>query len=489
MRSLEARAVAAAVAGAAAGLFAFLIPQANATTETERALFSHRAPVQIEQPASFVRLPLAPEVYAKSVRPGLADLRLVDAKGERVPFALLAPRDDELKTQDSWHDATLYRLPPRPTGSSATWAAPVELSVDRGRITVRQRGAAVPPEHSPGWLVDLGERAKDLAAPRTLRLQWSGPAEFSIGYSLEHSADLKGWRPGGGGQLVALAAAAATAATAASAPTGAPTGAPLAQPDVTLPADVARFVRLVWAGGTAPPQLTAAQAATPSTRSVALDPPQELKVATSSEPAGAPAGEAAKRALHFDLGAVLPLVRIELQLPPAMRVLPVRVQARERADARWEHAAATVFYRIDGAAPPPLALQRHARYLRLLIDERVTLPAADAVQLVAQVQLASLVFAVQGEPPLALLAGSTEAGPGALPLATLVPETEKERARFGRASLGAWSEQREAVERVQRQERVAMLKPWLLWTLLIGGVGALALVVWKLARGARSERA
>jgi hypothetical protein len=354
---------------------------------------------------------------------------------------------------------------------------------------VRQRGAAVAPERSPGWLVDLGERAKDQAAPRTLRLRWSGPAEFSAGYVIEHSADLKGWRPAGSGQIVALVA-------------GAAAGAPLTQPDVALPAEVARFVRLVWSGGSTPPQLSGAQVATPSTRSVALDPPHQLKLAASDEPASPHAGDVARRALHFDLGAVMPLARLDLQLPPGTRVLPAQVQLRERVDARWEHAAGTVFYRLESptaaasaaagppaAVSPPLALHRPARYVRLIVDERAAVPATDSVRLLAQVQLASLVFTAQGEPPLALLAGSSEAGPGALPAATLVPELDKERPRFGRASLGAWSEQREAAERVQRRERLEMLKPWLLWSLLLGGVGGLGWVVWRLARGTRAGAA
>jgi Protein of unknown function (DUF3999) len=474
MRRLETR---RRVAGAvAAGLLAL---PAMAARDADTAMYRYRAPVRIEQPAPFLRLPLGPETYAKSLQPGLADLRVVDAQGERVPFALLAPRDDELQTQQTWRDATLYRLPPRPTDASATWAAPVDLRVEGGRITVRQRGTAVAPERSPGWLIDLGERAAGEAAPRTLQLQWSGPAEFSAGYALEHGADLKAWQPAGGGQLVALVAPAAA---------GAMPGAPLTQPDVGLPADVGRFVRLVWRGDAAPPQLTAARAATPNTRSVAVDPPHELTIAPGPEPASAHAGDAAGRALHFDLGAVLPIMRIDLRLPPATRVLPVQVQRRDRADARWEAAAATVFYRIGDAVPPPLALPARARYLRLVV-ERVALPAADAVRLVVQAQLASLVVSAQGQPPLALLVGSAEAGPGALPLATLMPDADRERGRFGRASLGAWSEQPDATLRVQRQQRLAALKPWLLWSVLIGGVGALALIVWRLARGAGAKAA
>jgi hypothetical protein len=393
-----------------------------------------------------------------------------------VPFALLAPRDEEMQTRQTWRDATLYRLPPRPADATAAWSAPVDLRVEGGRITVRQRGAAVAPERSPGWLVDLGERAAADAAPGTLRLQWSGAAEFSVGYVLEHGNDLKTWQLAGTGQLVALAPPVAS---------GALPGAPLSQPDVALPADVGRFLRLVWTGGGAPPALTAAQAATPVTTSVALDPPHALTVAPSAEPAGPHAGAASGRTLHFDLGAVLPVMRIELQLPPATRVLPVQVQRRERSDARWEPAASTVFYRIGDAVPPPLALDARARYLRLVIDERVAPPAAEGVRLVAQARLASLVFIAQGQPPLALLAGSAEAAAGALPLATLVPDADRERARFGRARLGTWTEQPEAAAHQQRQQRLATLKPWLLWSVLVGGVGALAWLVWRLARGGR----
>jgi hypothetical protein len=43
--------------------------------------------------------------------------------------------------------------------------------------------------------------------PQSLRLEWSGPAEFTAGYRVEHSADLRAWRPGGAGQLMALTSA------------------------------------------------------------------------------------------------------------------------------------------------------------------------------------------------------------------------------------------------------------------------------------------
>ena len=465
MRRLDAFsmgiAIAAACACACVGSYAAAQPAQR-----------HRAAISVEQPAAFVKLPLPVAVYARSAQADLADLRVVDANGERVPFALLAPRPDDVQSSDRWRDATLYRLPARPP-AGGTWASPVDVTVEGGRMTVRQRGAAPAPAKSPGWLFDLGERAKGEAPAQTLQLSWSGPAEFSAPLIIEHSADLRSWRAAGSGQLLALAS---------------PSGA-LTQPDIVLPPDCERFVRLVWVGPGPQPQLSAARAATPALRSVTLDPPTEINVAASTEPAGPQAGEDSRRALHFDLGAVLPLQKLDLNLPAGTRVLPLRVQARDRIDAPWQPVAATVVYRIErgeqSARSPALALQRSARFIRLIPDERAAMPKAEEAHLVVQAQLASLVFAAQGQAPYALLAGAAKASAGALPLATLVPDVDQERARLGKAALGPFSEVREAVEKAESEERQAKLRPWLLWAVLIAGVAGLGWMVWRLARGGK----
>ncbi len=445
------------------------LPAGAAHANDDATLLRYRAPIAIEQPAALVRLPLAVDTYARSRRGPLDDLRVVDARGRRVPFALLAPRPDEPHTRDTWRDARLYPLPPRP--ARGEWAAPVDLTVDGGRIELRMRGQPIDAAHPPGWLVDLGERAKDDKPPARLQLAWSGPAEFGAPYTLEHSADLRIWRGGGSGQLMALAAS----------------GGALTQPDVPLPADVSRFVRIVWSAPAPHPQLTGARAATPATHSRRVDPPSEITLGASPEPPSAHAGKEVERALHFDLGAVVPVVQLAAEWTGGTRVLPVRLQARERADAPWQPLAATVFYRLEQGGvvqqPPPLALQAQTRYLRLVPDERAGAVARDGLRLVVQAELASLVFAAQGEAPYALLAGSAAAAPGALPLATLVPELERERERFGRATLGPWTELGAAAARVRSEERRAALRPWLLWGVLLLGVAALAWMVWRLARG------
>ena len=452
-----------------------------------------RAPIELERAGAFVLLPLPPSAYAQVQQAGLQDLRLVDAQGARVPFAILQPRAAEAKTLEQARPAALYPLPPRPAAGAA-WPAPLQVVVQGGRVTVTPVGvpsSAPAAASSPGWLIDLGERGHDEPAPHALRLAWSGPAEFSIGYTLEHSDELRQWRGAGSGQLMALASP----------------GGPLTQPVVSLPASVSRFVRLVWRGDlSSAPQLTGAEQQRRHAQTLVLDAPVELSLAPSAEPEPprlltggrrqAPT-EVPEAALHFDLGARLPLLEIDLPLAApaaagaAAQVVPVRVQTRNGVDEPWREQVQGVVYRIerDGIVlrSPPLALRAQARYLRLIPDPRA--PALDPVstRLKAHAALASLVFAMQGEPPLALLAGSADAPAGALPVATLVPNLDQERERFGRARLGPWSEVPEAARRAEAARREAALRPWLLWAVLVGGVAALGLMVWRLARGRHAK--
>jgi hypothetical protein len=454
--------------------------------------FRHQAPIAVEQAGAFVRLPLPVSAYANSRQPGLADLRIVDARGERVPFALLAPRASQAQASESTTPAALYALPPHRPGEAEP-ASPLEVQVVGDRITVRRLATPARPAgaarqdmttgaaaSTPGWLFDLGERARDEAPPTSLRLAWSAPAEFSAAFDLAVSDDLRQWRSAGGGQVLALEGAAGR----------------LTQPGVVLPtAGAPRFVRLRWLDPANAPALTSAVQVRSARSSVVLDPPTPLVVqpmpeggaAAASAPAAKPPPATAPEApgsLVYDLGAVLPLLEIDLQLPAAHRVAPVRVQGRVRSDEPWRDLAQTVFYRLERGGvvdrPPPLELRASVRYLRLVPDPRSgSLPAAP---LVVQAQLLSLVFAAQGQAPYRLLAGSADAKPGALPISTLVPAIDDERPRLGRATLGAWTEN-EAVAREEAwRQRLADWRPALLWAVLLVGVAALGAMVWRLAR-------
>lgn len=453
---------------------AALSPTLCTAATTEPTPYRHAAPIEIVKRAPFIEVALPPAAYAHTLQGDLRDLRIVDARGERVPFALLAPGAAPAPSEQV-REATLYPLPPRPVGAT-TWPLPVEVTVEGDRISVRHSGAPVAASaaavrEAPGWLIDMGEERSGDALPRRLQLRWSGPAEFSAAYAIETSADLRNWRAGPGGQLMALQSASGA----------------LTQPIVALPDAAGRFVRLTWLDPAAAPLLAGATAYAPAHGLVAAAGASELGFAPSAEPASARStANDARGALHFDLGGDLPLVDIDLRFATGTHVAPVRVQGRNRAADPWQEFGGGVFYRLERegtvAESPAVAIAAHARFLRIVPDERAAALDAQQTRLVVHARLASLVFAASGEAPFRLLAGSLDAAAGALPATTLVPLLEEERSRFGRATLGAFGEAPEVAVAVERAEREARLRPWLLWGVLVVGVLGLGVLVWRLAR-------
>jgi hypothetical protein len=454
---------------------------ATAAADADDAAYRFSAPIEVQQSAPFIRIALPASAYAHTEQAGLLDLRVVDAAGERVPFALLAPRAAKSELQEHARDAAIYPLPPLPARGQA-WPSPLEVTLHGDRISVRpKRGlpSSANAGRSPGWLVDLGEAdwasggQPDQATPRALQLAWSGPAEFSVGVDVELSADLRQWRSGGSSQLLALAS---------------PGGA-LLQARIMLPPAPPRFVRLVWHEPAAAPALTGAKAILERREDLTLDRP--VQVVALALPAATDDDPAARRALVFDLGGALPVLDIELRLASGTQVAPVRVQGRRQADQAWTDLASAVFYRIerDGqvSTAPPLKLRSTQRYLRLIADERIAALSPAQVTLLVNADLASLVYARQGREPFTLQAGSADPKAGALPIATLVPALDEERPRFGQATLGAWSESEAVVRGLQSRARLAAMRPWLLWAVLLAGVTGLGVMVWQLARSSKAS--
>jgi uncharacterized protein DUF3999 len=459
------------IASRQAALLAALLGAAMA--HAEPAPYRFQAPIAIDVAAPFVQVALPAAAYGRVEQDDLRDLRIVDARGERVPFAVLPPLST-VQLNEQVREAALYPLPARPA-AGGVWPSPVDVVVEGDRISVHRRGGerivSAAPRESGGWLIDSGETKRGDPPPKSLRLRWSGPAEFSVAYRIETSDDLRQWRAAGSGQVMALQSPSGT----------------LAQPVVGLADSPGRFVRLVWAEPSAAPALTGATVLVAERQRVAVDSTRELTFAPSPEPAGAASADAAaRRALHFDLGGVLPLVDVDLRFDAGTHVAPVRMQGRARADQPWRDVGGGVFYRLerdgDVGNSPAIALPVAVRYLRLLPDERAASLDGVASRLVVHASLATLVFAAQGEPPFRLLAGSRDAAAGALPVGTVVPQLDSERARLGRATLGAFSVDEAAERAAEQASRQARLRPWLLWTVLIVGVAGLAALVWRLAR-------
>src|SRR5262245_20984955 len=112
-----------------------------AASAAEPKPYRYAAPIEVAKPAPFVALPLPAAAYAHTAQPDLRDLRIVDAAGERVPFALIDPTP-AAATAERQREAMLFPLPQRPAGN-ATWPSPVEVTVEGDRLTVRRSAAGL----------------------------------------------------------------------------------------------------------------------------------------------------------------------------------------------------------------------------------------------------------------------------------------------------------------------------------------------------------
>lgn len=425
-------------------------------------LWRWQAPVVLDHPAAFVVLPLPASSFARSEMPALADLRLLDAQGQRVPFAFLPPAPQP-PVQAA--PLRLFPLPPQREGGGDAGTAPLTVEIDRAQVRVQpaaptRRGRGRGEGVSPGWLVDLSPATAVVTA---LRFSWSGPVTFAAPYTLETSDNLTDWQPAGGGQLMSLQS----------------DGGLLTQAEAPLPDRPARYVRLRWADPLEAPVLTQALPVHAGPEAPADEPPATLIFSPTPALPGAPAG-----AVCFDLGGLLPVNRVDIDPGPAPRVLPLRLEGRSDAGQPWQAVAQGVSYRIerDGQriTSPALPVTGTWRHLCVLPDERAG--AAGALKLTVQVHPPRLVFAQQGTAPYTLHVGAAGVNAGAMPASQLVPMLEAERPRFGHATLGPWSEDATAVIGRAAQQRKAMWQRGALWAVLLVGVGVLGAMVWRLAR-------
>ncbi len=455
----------------ACALGALVLCMAPAMAQPANAAPAHRfhATLTVERPAPFVALPLTPSIYAHSERGRLADLQVVDAQGQNLPFALVAAPAAARTVSTQERPAKLYALPPAALATPSGQAAPVQIWLQGQQVVVAANPAAPsakPAAPSPGWVVDTGAQEPQASSPNALRVEWAAAADFNQSLQVDSSDDLKTWRGSGHAQLVSLTS-------------GEPA---LRQPVVPLPAGIGRYVRLRWDEPAAAPALTGAWAQTTET----LPSAGNDTAASTFTASAVPLSEDPKApgAMVFELPAPLPVAQLTVQWPQGNQLWPLRVQWRADTTGPWQEGGAAVFYRLQrsdtASFSPPLALATTARQFRLVPTQGTLGLATSAPSVQVQAKLPWLVFVQQGTAPYELRAGAS-AGPNmALPASTLMANVEEERPRFGRASLQPFSENTQAAAQAAQQQRWAEWRPRLLWAVLLLGVAGLGAMVWRL---------
>ncbi|MDR0441393.1 MAG: DUF3999 domain-containing protein [Candidatus Accumulibacter sp.] len=443
-----------------------------------------QAEIEPEETATWYRAEIPFAVHWQAAYADLRDLRVFDAGGAPLPFALTktdAPRAVAKRREASARLFPLYADEASPAGA----AREADLVRDSGLRIRREANGAVEIEITPatqasplpaprkilrGWLLDASEAD---FAPERLILDWSGEQEGLFRFAIAASDDLEHWRDWGQGRIVQFRF----------------DGRSITQREVPLPRRKARYLRLLWQD---------AAPAAAGVRGVRLS-GTETGVAESAPLVWSEtlAGEAVadrenEFVWHFPLA--LPLQRVSIVMsepntlasvvvsgrdfrPPAPAtaerprrkplvteilrgerrvrdVLRSRPRERERARARtneipWRTLASGVVYRLFAGTAEQTESELElpgvpVNQLRLRVDPRGGGLGAQAPLLQVALHPRELTFLARGDAPYRLGVGRAEAQAADLPLSALVPpgvEQAIASGQLGRAHIAAvdWS--------------------------------------------------
>jgi len=346
--------------------------------------FAYGMPLVTPADAAAYRLALPAAVYEQT-RVGLADIRVFNARGEAVPYALSLPSDHALPRGPG---TALPLFPLRSDTAAASDAVRVTIDSSGADVRLQNRGTVTAGGTVKQYILD----GRPLLVPASaLQLIWpDGAADFTGRVRVEASDDFAIWRT--------LADSAPIANLHAA-------GRQLVENRIEVPATRPKYWRLSWVGSSPPLELTSVIAEAADARVQA--PRSTLDIAGS-------ASAAAPLEYEFDVGAHLPVDRVNLTLPERNTVIGVELLSRMHAQDAWRRVATTQFYRVmNGDA------ELHNDPLDIVVDSdrywlaRVSAPSGVSATQPLRLQVgwrpAELTFLARGAGPFLLAFGSATA--------------------------------------------------------------------------------
>jgi hypothetical protein len=441
-----------AVAVPANGEFIATAPTGGARKDFGPLDFAYGMPVVTAAEGPAYRIALPPAVYQRAAREDLADIRVFNARGEVVPYALSRPSDHEIPRGPG---TALPSFPLRSDSAAASDAVRVTIDSSGADVKLQSRSGVPASGRIRQYILDGRPLEVAVAA---LQLKWpEAAADFTGRVRVEASDDFAAWRTLAGSAPIANLHAG---------------GQQLVDNRIELPATRAKYWRLSWIGTGPPFELTSVIAEPADSR---VEAPRSTLEITGS-PEGTARGE-----YQFDLGMRLPIERVNLILPERNMEVAVQLLSRMRPQDPWRRVAGAEFYRVNqGDAElhnDPIDIATDAdRYWLARMSAPNGVGAAQPLRLQVAWRPAELTFLARGAGPYLLAYGSSTAQNAESNLRSIPT-----RVAVLPASLG---EQRMLGGRSRLIEPPAAF-PWKrvsLWTVLTLCVAVLAVMAYRLAK-------
>lgn len=446
-------------------LLALLLAPALCLAAERPQDFAFGVPVQVDGREALYEVEIPASVYQGITRPDLGDVRVFNADGEPVPFAL-EPRPPQRAQKPQPIAVRYFPLYGEQPSDLDGLRLKVEKSGAGTVVSVKsESGEALAKRRLLAYLVDVSALKQPYEA---LELDWrQDSASYATNLRIEASDDLKSWT---------------TVVSQAPLVRVDHDGQRLEQRSVEFQPRTAKYLRLSWPafaradgpGRAEPLELTGVMV---RTGDIALEPERAWKETLPE--AGERPGE-----YLYDLGGQFPIERVRFTLPQENTI--ARVELLSRADPRrdWQLVTGGVIYRLTQqghqVSSPDLTVPTNAdRYWLLRVDQKGGGLGSGLPRLSAGWVPQKLVFAARGKEPFQIAYGSSKVQAAAYPIETVVPgwrsdqrpklvhaELLPERLLGGAAAL----------------HRPFNYRVWGLWSVLALGVVLLAWMAWRLSK-------
>lgn len=448
--------------------------------------------MQVAVPAGtgVARLPLPKEVYLHARTGNLADVRLVDRDGQRLPFAISTP-PAQANTQRSSIAARIFPVTGSAAGGGGLQNVEIRTGSDGRLLSVSATagaGTGAAGKALQALILDIGQQAP---GSRIGALRFTPPAnagDYSAQVLLEVSDDLKQWDGVGTTTLNWLSNSDTQT---------------LANDSIVFAPRAFRYARLSWQDGQ--PLVFAAIAAQAVSETEATPPRASIVLQ----------GVAGKQANEWRYATpiAIPADSIALQFAQANVVLPVTLgvyrqstyvpqrrlhlhrQTRPAQGEYFDPLLSTSFYRISDAGKERVSgelampVVQTTQWILRPQTEGTALPAS-APSLRLGWTPETLVFLAGGKAPYRLLFGKADAQPVAQPLSQVAPGyRDGELQALPIATVGTLT----ALAGAAAESTAAADQgpPWrmaALWAALLLGVGVLGFFAWRLLSQMKQEQ-
>ena len=444
-------------------------------------------PIQSPAGAGIVQLSLPREVYLHAHSTSLADVRLFDANGKRLAYAIGTP-PAQSTTQQTAIPARIFPVTGAPATGDGLQGIDIRTADDGRLLSVSTRaGAAATTAALQALILDLGKQAEN---KRIAALRFTPPARtdnYSAQVLLEVSDDLKQWDAIGTTTLNWLSNSDTQT---------------LANDSIAFAPRAFRYARLSWQAGE-PLAFAAITAQVISETDIAA--PRATVVLQ-----GAPGKQANE--WRYATPPAIPADSIALQLTQTNTVLPVtlgvyrqssyvprhrlhlRHQARPAQGAYFDPLLSTTFYRIglDGkeriSGDLAMPVTQTAEWVLQTATEH-PLSASDAPALRLGWAPATVVFLASGKPPYQLAFGNSIAAAVAQPLSQVAPGFKAdELLALKAASADSLKANGSAAAPAPVTKDGVPWRLAALWAALLLGVAVLGFFAWRLLSQMKEEQ-